>query len=336
MNYDGKVDLLVDECGGEQVKGKPGEVSFDCPECGKADKHFRFNVVKDRGACWKCDYRVGSIEALIVKIKGISKQRAENWVLTGSADTTRAQSALEILNKAEVESEIVFDDKHVNSELPEEFIPMYDNIRQPVCMVPKVFAQRNYSLETIGRLGLGFCKEGKYAGRIIFPLRCDGQESFFARRIFDYQNPKYKNPPNSKHSQLLYNYDEIPNSAFRVFVVEGCTDVCRLVDWGYDAVGTSGKKISTNQIDLLAKKYPAEVVVLFDGDAIKENEKAFTKLSYRLNASIAFLPEKGVNEKGDTIYYDPDDAPVEMLDKAIENRVPMSRLGYAITLLNKI
>lgn len=337
MNFQHIADFLINECDGVRVKGSPHEVTMDCPECGKGDGHFRFNTIKGMGACFKCDYRVGSIEALVAKVKGISKMRAEIWVETGNPEASRAQAAAVILSRDKKEDRSSkVEDRHIDSPLPKEFIPMYEPLRRPISVVPKVFAKRGYTLNTIANLGLGFCKIGDYAGRIIFPLRCDGKESFFARKIFEYQHPKFKNPPGSKHSQLLYNYDQVYTGASMVFVVEGCTDVCRLFDYGYQVVGTSGKKISSEQIDMLVRKEPKEVVALFDGDAVKENRGAFEKLAYRLKASIAFLPQKGVNVEGEKTYYDPDDAPFDLLKSSIESRVGMSRLDNAINFLKQI
>lgn len=322
---------LIDSHDARPVKGKATEVTMDCPECGKGTQHFNFNIVKMKGNCYSCSYKPYTAVALLTKILSISNNQAKTFLVTGSLEGGRRSSALAILDKSYKPETADPDELHLNAAVPEEFIPMVDQNRKPSVQIPLVFKERGYYIGTIEQLKIGFCKEGPYTARLIFPIQCAGMTSFYARRIFDYQAPKFKNPPGSKHSQLLYNYDNIPEGSDRIIVCEGCTDVCRLTNYGWHAVASSGKKISGRQVDLLVDKKPKEVVALFDGDAIKENRKAFQKLSYRLNAALAFLPKKG-----DGSYFDPDDAPRELLIRAIKNRVGTSRLQDAIRILNII
>lgn len=325
--------FLIDQHDGIPVKGRPQEITMDCPDCGKGNGHFRFNTLKKRGACFRCSLTVGSAVNLLMLLEGISKTRAVELYEVGSIGGSRSSSALKLISKKEKKEEVIVEDRHVNSELPEEFELCFDPNRNPNFICPKVFASRQYKLSTIIKLKIGFCREGSYAARIIFPIECNGMKSFYARKIRDEMKPKYKNPPGSKHSQILYAYDLVPDNADMVFVVEGCTDVCRLLDRGYHAVATSGKKISSEQVDLLVKKKPKEVITMFDSDAMKENEKAFKKLSYRLNASYILLRVKGVDNNGQMIQLDPDEMTEHELKLCIEYRHTMSRKKTALNIL---
>lgn len=326
-------DYLIDRYSGRPMKGKPAEISIDCPSCGKGEFHFSFNVVKREGNCFHCPYLVNSGERLLQDLEGITQVQAKILLSTGSLEGTRASAALHILNSKERFSQGTDPDElHKNADLPEGFTLMVNPNRVPVMRVPVQFSSRGYSVRTLQNMQIGFCASGSYSGRIIFPIMCGRLKSFYARRIYDWMEPKYKNPPGSKHSQLLYNYDNIPSQCDLVCVVEGCTDVLRLTDYGMFAVATSGKKISSEQISLLVSKEPKEVVALFDGDAYVENQKSFEKLSYRLNAFMAYLPKKGV-VKNKTEYYDPDDCPKELLNQVISNRIGMSRIATATRIL---
>lgn len=327
-------DYLIKNYNGKPFPKKPYEISIDCPDCDKGEFHFGFNVIKKEGRCFRCSYTVKTAVALISKLENISTIKARDYLSTGSLHSSRIDALRKAIEKNNKKEDIEIDEKHIDTDVPKEYIPIIDPGRSPKVMIPKIFKKRNYRLSTIHRMRIGYCAEGYYASRLIFPIESEDKISFYARRMFDYMPQKYKNPPGSKHSLLLYNYNNIPNDVDQLFIVEGCTDVLRMIERNYYVVGTSGKKISSEQIDLITKKRPKEVVVLYDGDAIKENHKAFLKLSYRLKSSYAFLPQKGY-EKNKKIFYDPDDIPFEELKKIIKERTSMDKLSNISRILKK-
>lgn len=324
---------LIENKNGMANKKRPVEISIHCPNCGKGEGHFSFNLLKRKGGCLKCGYAVHDSVSLISRLENVPETKAKIFLMTGSYDSNRSDIIIRLLDQRELPYEESEPEYHMNSNVPSFFIQMVKEDRNPPVLMPTVFKSRNYSLATIKKLEIGYCTEGDYAARIIFPIKCFGMTSFYARRIFDWMDKKYKNPPGSKHSYLLYNYDNIPRNADLVFVVEGATDVCRLTDYGYYSVSASGKKISSEQIDLLVNLYPREVVFLFDSDAVKENIHSFEKASNRLNCSFVTLPKKGEGEKAH--YYDPDDCPRDLFDRAVKDRVGMIRAERAIKILKK-
>lgn len=328
---------LIKQHNGIPIRNNPHEITMPCPECKKEKDHFRYNVRKQIGGCWKCSYAVRGDIKFIQKLTGYSKNKASLFYYGGTIEANKMDAARKILTGLQSsETTIAYEKEyHKNAELPAEYVPIIDPNRKPAIIMPKVISHRKYSNKTIYKMKIGFCRSGKYSARIIFPLYCNGMTSFYARRIYKWMGNKYKNPPESKHEQLLYNYDNIPMNADMVFVVEGATDVLRMVDRGYHAVGTSGKKISSEQIDLLVIKKPKEVVVLFDGDASAETIKAFQKLSSRLNASYGVLPEKGDRCGLKNNSYDPDDIPENLLEKVIENRYEFSKLKTSLKIIRK-
>jgi len=83
--------------------------------------------------------------------------------------------------------------------------------------------------------------------------------------------PKYLFPPGYKGAESLYNIHNIPSKASYVIISEGVFDV-----WGWwrggfkNAVGTFGKKISTDQVEMIKAKNPGAVFIAWDADAKKE------------------------------------------------------------------
>jgi 5S rRNA maturation endonuclease (ribonuclease M5) len=321
-------DYLIRKHGGHRSRqlSSENEIALpSCPGCGKGGDHFNYNVLKNRGGCLKCGWGVAGKDAavaLIAKLEEISFENARFIVRYGDKEKLDAVADLLTFEMPSVvESKETL---HVNTELPQEFELMIDSLRARIHMIPVEFGKRFYPTSVIEHFHLGFCRSGNYNARIIFPVRCLDMKSFVARSILSWMTKKYKNPPGSKHSQLLYNYNRIEEED-QIYVCEGPTDVLRLTQYGLQAVCTFGKKISTEQVDLLYAKRPKEVVVIFDADAVSQNVKAFEKLSLRLNASYVLLPKKSKSR-----YYDPDDVPLEILREKISERIGISKLDNTI------
>jgi len=322
-------DYLINKHGGRSKSGDKDEVVMDCPNCGKADNHFSFNVRKGVGNCYRCSYHPRSATVLIQKLDGVDKETAELIAIYGNDSGSKAEAVIELLGrKTETRDEFV---PHKNASLPKEFQLMVDALREPRVLIPTDFMKRGYSVEALKKFRVGFCSEGDYKSRVIFPVECEDNTSFVARRIHDYMDKKYKNPMDSKHEQLLYNYNRLPDGG-QIFICEGVTDVLRMESHGFHATATFGKKISTYQIQLIQKLNPKEVIVCFDGDAIDSNRRAFDRLSYRVNTSFILLPKKPNQDK----YYDPDDVPKMTLYACIHERIGMSKLQNSIRILSEI
>lgn len=323
-------EYLVNNYGGHSSRqlSSSDEIALDaCPNCGREEDHFNYNVRSNVGGCFSCGFGIRGVDAkawLVVNLEGISFTEAKRFLLL--AGTNKLDAVTQLLGEeklAEPFEKVV----HENTELPEEFELVVDQLRNPVVRMPDYFDKRLYAQDVVEKMRIGFCTSGHYASRMIFPFKCKHMKSFVARRIHDWMKAKYKNPPGSKHSQLLYNYESIKPDDL-VFVCEGVTDVIRLACYDMTAVCTFGKKISMDQINLLSEAKPKEVIALFDGDAIKQNQQAFEKLSLRMNASFAILPRISA-----TKVYDPDSIPLWILQEIIGNRMTLSKLDNTLRIL---
>lgn len=319
-------DLLIQKYGGAKSRqlASSDEIGLpNCPFCGKDKHHFNVNVRTKTAGCLKCGRGFRGRKAyikLIAKLEDVSFEKAERILLYGDKD--KASAVVDILTANKNKDEGEKPKNHVNTKLPDEFELIIDPLRSKKKIIPTAFAKREYLDETLERFEIGFCRSGDYASRIIFPIKCRDKYSFVARGIHEWQNKKYKNPPGSKHSQLLFGYNLVQKGK-TIVLVEGATDVLRMDAYHIYAVGTFGKKLSMEQIDLLVDLKPKEVIALFDSDALKQNQKAFERLSLRLNASYAILPEP----------YDPDNIPMILLNNALRNRTGISKLENALRLL---
>ena len=111
-----------------------------------------------------------------------------------------------------------------------------------------------------------FCREGRFANRIIIPfINKDNMYFFQARSLHDSMSPKYLNPPSDvyiKKSDVLYpfNYKED-----YVVVCEGPLDALSLKLQGVNATCTLGCRISPSQINQLAE-FDGKVILGYDND----------------------------------------------------------------------
>lgn len=307
-----------------RVLRKPDELAIDCPKCGKPD-HFHFNPYKEIGGCWSCSYKPDFYQ-VIADIERVDRKQVELHIeaFTGGDDM---ETVIAMLSNEPAERP---EPTHVNADLPAEYERVVDPLRSQI-KIPIYLKSRNYPVEILNQYRIGFCLTGDYAARIIFPVSCSGMRSFVARRIFDYMAAKYKNPPGALHSKLLYGYDELTFRQKRIlFICEGPTDVLRLAQYGYSAVATFGKKISYDQINLLQLLRPDEVIIMFDADALTENEKSFERLSHFMPTSIIALPQKPNGE-----YYDPDDIERRDLDILYSRRSGVNDLDETIRILTR-
>ncbi len=308
---------LIDKHGGHASKqsSSKNEIALPaCPKCGKEEDHFNFNIATKKGGCLSCGFGIHNGIALIQVLEQVSRKEARNIYLLGLVGKSKLDAIEDMLTKKNIE-EPDETEEHQNVDLPEEFELMIDVLRDPVKKIPKVFFERRYPDYVISEYQLGFCLSGNYQARIIFPVYCAGKKSFVARKTHEWMNKKYKNPSGSKHSQLLYGYDLVSSQVI-IFVCEGPTDVLRLRSYGWNAVCTFGKKISNVQIDLIFDLDPLEVVALFDGEAVKQNKKAFKKLSLRFKTSYILLPEDK----------DPDNISENELSRLYDDRFGISKI----------
>ena len=153
---------LINECDGIVAEGRPDEISIDCPECDKGNHHFSFNASKEKGACFKCNYAVGSSVKLIQKIEGITREKANTFYRTGGKQQgSRVNTAIKVLRKKDVVGKKMRRlDTHKNSDLPVDYVSMIDGKRDRPIQIPKMFHDRHYSYGTIEKLGIGFCSKG--------------------------------------------------------------------------------------------------------------------------------------------------------------------------------
>ena len=283
------------------------ELVIDCPICEASRKLY----VNERSGLWIC-YRCGekgNATKLVSLIEGISFREARRFVLRGSMDRP-SKSVDEIRNLDRSPSG---SSARSGVQLPAEFIPIFDRSSN-TWRVPTYLKERGISTTVAATFGLGFCKAGRYAGRLILPAHVFGVVRTFQGRAMGDFVPKYLGPSGDKKGSALFGVDEAFGEE-EVLIVEGPLDVISLAVKGFAAIGLMGKVATPAQATLLRRAGIKRAVVMLDADARRDAGKVATLLEEVLDeVKIATLPEG----------MDPDDADPEIITGALENSRPPS------------
>jgi len=259
-----------------------------CPRCQERDGlshpdgkyNLEINTAKRVFRCWKCDEPKfsGSLGKLI-RIFGTNVEYEMYKALAGS------------FSNYDYESE---EDESVIVSLPFEMILF----SQMDITNPEHFEAYNYMVverkikkEIIFKYRIGFCVEGKYAGRIIIPSYDEnGDINYFVARSFTKQHKKPYDNPKSNKSNIIFNEGYV-NWDSLVFIVEGVFEMLSLPN----SIPILGKTISTTLYEKL-KFWKPQLIIALDPDAWQAEMKLYDtlKLIYNENADkIKVLNLKG-------------------------------------------
>jgi len=271
-----------------------GELMAECPWCGR---YGGFYVSPKTGnyICFKCDEKGRHLVGVVAQVEGISWREAKRFILKRAVQFRRKETPQSLLEKIQAlrpsdgKGKSDDEDELVEAELPEEFVPVYKDGRWKF---PAYLKLRGIKRETAKAWGLGFCNEGKYAGRIIVPIECPNGYSFAARDTTGKQEPKILHPEYADHGKLLIGWEHI-RPGEDVAIVEGPFDALKWFQHGIRAIGLGGKTLHEEQLEMLLK-FPSDtsIIVALDPDEIEGPSLVAQQLiSHFENVYIAELPE---------------------------------------------
>ncbi|VAW29304.1 hypothetical protein MNBD_BACTEROID06-1416, partial [hydrothermal vent metagenome] len=214
------------------------QLQTNCPRCQELDGlsnpdgkyNLEINTEKRVFRCWKCDSPKfsGSLGRLI-KIFG------------NTTDYALYKDYAAMFN----DYDEVDDDKDFGFvELPPEFILFSDMDTKDDLHLEAynyMVLQRQIEYPILLKFRIGFCFDGKYAGRIVIPSYDQhGDLNYFVSRSYRNQKPPYMNPKADKDviifNEGLINWDSL------VFIVEGVFDMLTI----YNSIPLLGKTLSNN------------------------------------------------------------------------------------------
>lgn len=266
-----------------------GELNATCPFCGK-DQHFYINAETGKFICFKCDERGRNPIGLIAHIEGITYGEAMRIMMKQAVAFKRRketpESLLErvmALRGADAEAD------EVDFDLPSEFRPVFKNGKW---RFPAYLKDRRIARATAHQWGIGWCSDGRYAGRIIIPIECPNGRSFTARDTTGEQEPRYLNPTGADHGRLLLGWEHAPVNG-DIALVEGPLDAIKMWQHGIPSLAVMGHFLHSEQLGLLFKKpQEATITVMLDPEETTTPYDMASQLTCRFdNVYIARLSD---------------------------------------------
>ena len=275
----------------ESVLGKgqstsKGNYAFKCPFCthhkNKMEVNLRTTAKRENfWHCWICGAKGKTLLSLFKKIKAPTNKIAELNILVVPDNTKSIE--LSIL------------------QLPKEFISLINSIEDRVAQIEakhalKFLKQRGLKQDDIIKYNIGFCKDGKYGGRVIIPSYDEDRKlNYFIARDYKGETPqKYKNPPVAAKDvigfELYINWDA------PIILVEGMFDALTIKR---NVIPLFGKAIHSRLLQKLVKSSVDRIYIALDNDARRDALKqAEMLMSYGKEVYMVEMEGKDANEIG--------------------------------------
>jgi len=230
---------------------------YSCPFCKHHKKKMSVNFSINSFKCWVCDARGKNIYRLVRKF-GSYQQRQKYLELQGRLDLTEFDKLFDQINDIEEKQTIA---------LPEEFVSLC-NRRLPIHSREPLGYLRSRGIfqKDILKWKIGYCKKGKYGGRILIPsLNNAGDCNYFVARSYVNHGRRYLNPPCGRDiifNELNIDWDE------PVILVEGVFDAIVAGENTIPILGSTLREESNLFRALVANDSP--VYLALDPDADKK------------------------------------------------------------------
>lgn len=310
MKRERLVDYLDRRLG--KHSGRGAELLFYCPACldrlgSDGDKKkFAVNIDKQRGQCFRCEFKFRDMERLFRYINGghvTPQERIMLRVEPPMVQTTVRQAVRDLLRKAEEAKKR----KLRTHRLPRgaKLLDKTNTQRMPWKRPLKYLEGRGFTLEDAMRSHIHYCASGRYAGYMIFPVYQGGERVYWTSRYAgNGAMVKSWNPEKQEHhysrEHCLLGFDDVIGEKI-VALVEGPID--RMAPDA--AVALMGKEMSPFQIELiwvLVQHGLEELVVMLDPGTGSKIDQIYA-------ATVDFVPTVRV------CYLEGDADPAELKDE---------------------
>jgi len=231
------------------------ECVFHCPYCKHEKRKFSVNLKRNVYKCWVCNQRGRSLHRVVRRFGSFKDQEA--WrILMGTPK--QDLSRFERLFEAEIEEQIV-----QVVDLPRDFESLtHKKLNSSARKTVKYLENRGIDRKDILQWKVGYCSEGRYRDRVIFPsFNEDGNPNYFVARSITEGDFKYLNPAASRNiifNELYLDFDK------ELTIVEGIFDAMK----AENAVPILGSTLSENSL-LFKKiiKHDTPILLALDKDA---------------------------------------------------------------------
>lgn len=255
-----------------------GWINIQCPYCADHSNHLGINPSKQAFNCWMC-HEKGDYIKLIRAIENCGFYEAEKILKEFiNEEYVSIDKQIEIYN---TNTELIWP-TGLTKEFPKK-VKEYINSRG-------LNADEIIQIYDLYWGGI----HGDFRFRVVMPVKINNEiKTFLGRDVTGKAEKKYYNWPKEKSllsvKNCLYNIDMVDKT---MVIVEGPLDA---IKFGEGAVAIFGLDYTQEQIDLVIKKAPKNIVIVFD------NEPLAYQVALKLGSQLSpFIPTKVIGlDKGD-------------------------------------
>lgn len=178
---------------------------------------------------------------------------------------------------------------------PEGFKPCWDEDARKY-RIPSYLKMRGVTRETARAYGLGWCEDGKYAHRAVYPIVCPMGSSYQTRSMDPECEKKFRFLSGPGAGRLLFGWT-LAENAETLCVNEGPHDVLSVYQAaltlapGVGAVGILGKRLRAEQIRMIRRHKAKRIVLMLDGDALDDALEQHKQLGARVEVCGLLDPD---------------------------------------------
>lgn len=265
---------------------KGDEHLYHCPFCNHHKKKMSVNFANGYWKCWVCDTRGKNIYRIVRRF-GDYQQRQKYRELQGLVDLSDFEELFKEYNNIQ-EKQIL--------EMPEGFVSLCNkDLPMDSTDAIRYLSSRGIGRREILKWKIGYCKEGRYGGRIIIPsFDVDGDLNYFIARSYVGHSRRYLNPPADRDivfNELNIDWDE------PVILVEGVFDA---IAAGNNAIPILGSTLrEKSRLFQAIAIHDTPVYMALDYDAEKKAEWIIkSMLKYDLEVHKVPIDDADVSEMG--------------------------------------
>lgn len=282
-------------------------LKYHCPFCGHRKRKFEVKV--NRGNpwnCWVCHKSGNGLYKLFNELNVPREKFVALESILGSEKTNTSMgtngecnTSVDFLSAVEIKlakPELRLAGDNIVRELPTEFksLAKYSGSIGYIRAM-RYATRRKLTPKQIVMYNIGYCSEGEYEDRIIFPSYDENHElNFFTgRSYYDDAFNKYKNPLWPRN---IIGFEDMINFKLPVTMCEGALDAIAIKR---NAIPLFGKTLSRRLKEKLQLEGTPEVRVVLDNDALPDAVNiAEWCLEQGIRAKIVELPGKDPNILG--------------------------------------
>ena len=257
------------------------DYNFNCPFCRRGHLHINFKKdEKGVGLCHKCGFATRNLYYLIKVLGGDFELKDAGLRLNLRGLKKRLKQVITAQN-------IYNENNEEKIELPAEFelltIPPEDAYAK--FMLAYLIDWRGLMPADVIKLKIGFCKTGRFAGMLIFPVFMNNELVYYTSRRVLRKGQKSLHPSSTRKDYILYGIDQLASD--HLFICEGVFDTL-----AFDGAGVAvfGNSLSIHQAHLLDSMNVKEITVALDSDVPQKRITQTCKLlASNTSSAVSFI-----------------------------------------------